>query len=310
MASGALLSATDENQGYRICAELDYDILLAGHQHMAAENKRVCGTFTCQPADKAKEYIELDISVENGVSAVSRICHAGNNESAAAHELLTPYEEQAAVWFDTPVGHLDAKLLPDEHIKMAANGSLIANFFNQVQLEATGADISATSLGNTVKGLNRDVTIRDIVSTYIYPNTLKTLCVTREQLKQALERCAEYFAIDANGRLEVSESFLTPIEQHFNYDYFSGIEAAFDIRRSVGDRVFSIKYKGEELSDDKRLTLCMNNYRASGAGGYDIYRQCQTVRELPTEIAELIIAYVDKHRNITVDKHKWLKLIY
>ena len=27
---------------------------------------------------------------------------------------------------------------------MAANGSLIANFFNQVQLEATGADISAT----------------------------------------------------------------------------------------------------------------------------------------------------------------------
>ena len=49
---------------------------------------------------------------------------------------------------------------------------------------------------------------------------------------------------------------------------------------------------------------------ASGAGGYDIYRQCQTVRELPTEIAELIIAYVDKHRNITVDKHKWLNVIY
>lgn len=310
LATGVLLSSTDENQGYRICAELDYDILLAGHQHMAAENKRVCGTFTCQPADKAKEYIELDISVENGVSAVSRICPAGNNESAAAHELLAPYEERAAAWFDKPVGHLDAELLPDEHIKMAANGSLIANFFNQVQLEATGADISATSLGNTVKGLNRDVTIRDIVSTYIYPNTLKTLCVTRAQLKCALERSAEYFAIDADGKLKVSESFLTPIEQHFNYDYFSGIEAAFDIRRSVGDRVVSIKYKGEELSGDKRLTLCMNNYRASGAGGYDIYRQCQTVRELPTEIAELIIAYVDKHRNITVDKHKWLKLIY
>lgn len=161
-----------------------------------------------------------------------------------------------------------------------------------------------------MKGLNRDVTIRDIVSTYIYPNTLKTLCVTRAQLKCALERSAEYFAIDAGGKLKVSESFLTPIEQHFNYDYFSGIEAAFDIRRSVGDRVVSIKYKGEELSEDKRLTLCLNNYRASGAGGYGVYRQCETVRELPTEIAELIIAYVDRHRNITVDKHKWLKLIY
>lgn len=308
--TGSILSLTDENQGYRICSELDYDVLLAGHQHMAAENKCICGTFTCQPPDKAKQYITMDISVENGVKAVSRLCNAGERENAAVHELLLPYEEKAAAWFDMPLGHLDTALLPQSHISMAEHGSLIANFFNQVQLDATGADISATSLGNTVKGLNRDVTIRDIVSTYIYPNTLKTLCVTRAQLKCALERSAEYFAIDADGKLKVSESFLTPIEQHFNYDYFSGIEAAFDIRRSVGDRVVSIKYKGEELSDDKRLTLCMNNYRASGAGGYDVYRQCQTVRELPTEIAELIIAYVDKHRNITVDKHKWLKLIY
>ena len=98
--------------------------------------------------------------------------------------------------------HLDAELLPDEHIKMAANGSLIANFFNQVQLEATGADISATSLGNTVKGLNRDVTIRDIVSTYIYYNTLKTLSVTRAQLKCALERSAEYFSSSLSRRLK------------------------------------------------------------------------------------------------------------
>ena len=101
-----------------------------------------------------------------------------------------------------------------------------------------------------------------------------------------------------------------PIEQHFNYDYFSGIEAAFDIRRSVGDRVVSIKYKGEELSGDKRLTLCMNNYRASGAGGYGVYTECGVLREQPTEIAELIIDYVLRHKDITVDKTKWLNIIY
>ncbi len=308
--TGGILSLTDENQGYRICSELDYDVLLAGHQHMAAENKCICGTFTCQPPDKAKQYITMDISVENGVKAVSRLCNAGERENAAVHELLLPYEEKAAAWFDMPLGHMDTALLPQSHISMAEHGSLIANFFNQVQLDATGADISATSLGNTVKGLNESVTIRDIVSTYIFPNTLKTVAVTRAQLKQALERCAEYFAIAPNGKLRVSESFLTPIEQHFNYDYFYGIEAVFDIRRGVGDRVVSIKYGGAELSGEKRLTLCLNNYRASGAGGYDVYRQCETVRELPTEIAELIIAYVDRHRSITVDKTKWLNVIY
>lgn len=72
----------------------------------------------------------------------------------------------------------------------------------------------------------------------------------------------------------------------------------------------SIKYRGKELPEGKRLTLCLNNYRATGAGGYDVYRECPLIREQPTEIAELIIAYVDRHRDITVDKTKWLNVIY
>jgi 2',3'-cyclic-nucleotide 2'-phosphodiesterase / 3'-nucleotidase len=154
------------------------------------------------------------------------------------------------------------------------------------------------------------VTIRDIVSTYIYPNTLKTLLVNRAVLKEALERSAEYFTFDENGRLCISESFLRPVEQHFNYDYISGIEVTIDIRRETGNRVTSIKYHGEELANDKKLTLCMNNYRATGAGGYGIYANCEIVREQPTEISELIIDYVERHGSIIVDKTKWLNIIY
>ena len=85
--------------------------------------------------------------------------------------------------------------------------------------------------------------------------------VCREQLKKALERSAEYFVLEKGG-LAVSECFLKPIEQHFNYDYISGVEVTEDIRRPIGDRVVSI------------------------------------------------IAYVDRHRDITVDKTKWLNVIY
>ena len=35
LASGRTLSATHENVAYRICQELDFDILLTGHQHMS-----------------------------------------------------------------------------------------------------------------------------------------------------------------------------------------------------------------------------------------------------------------------------------
>ena len=148
------------------------------------------------------------------------------------------------------------------------------------------------------------------MSTYVFPNTLKTVCVNRGQLKLALERSAAYFALDEQGALRVSEDFLVPIEQHFNYDYLSGAEVTVDVRRPVGDRVLSIRYGGEELSEERQLTLCLNNYRATGTGGYDVYRTCELVREQPTEIAELIIAYVDRHREIAVDKTKWLHVIY
>ena len=83
-----------------------------------------------------------------------------------------------------------------------------------------------------------------------------------------------------------------------------------DARRALGDRVISIKYNGCELEDGKMLKLCLNNYRASGAGGYDVYKSCQTVREQPTEIAEMIIEYVLSHGSITVDRTRWLKVIY
>ena len=83
-----------------------------------------------------------------------------------------------------------------------------------------------------------------------------------------------------------------------------------DLRRTPGDRVRSIVYQGEELSEDKELTLCLNNYRASGAGGYGCYAGCALVREQTEEISEQIIRYVDQHRDIRVDRTQWLKLNY
>ena len=36
-------------------------------------------------------------------------------------------------------------------------------------------------------------------------------------------------------------------------------------------------YNGSELDEDTNLTLAMNNYRASGAGGYEFYTDCKVV---------------------------------
>lgn len=311
LSTGELLSATGENQAYRICKELDFDILLTGHQHQPKADLQLFGTYAAQSPDRGKQSVRMDVTVseEGTVTACSRLVDPGDPEEAMA-AFLAPLDAENALFLDQPVGQLDIPLMPGDHLKMAVNGSAIANFFNQVQLEASGADLSATSLGNVVKGFSRQVTIRDVVSTYVFPNTLKTLRVDRRILKAALERSAEYFDLDASGQLQIGRSFLMPIVQHYNYDYLSGLEVTMDIRRPVGDRVVSMVYQGKELEEDRTLTLCLNNYRATGTGGYPLYAQCELVKDQPTEISQMIIEYIEQHKTITVDKKQWLRVLY
>ena len=90
--TGRPLSKTLENEGWRICRELDYDILLTGHQHMPFADRCVNGTWTCQPPDKARQYVRMDVTVdEDGkVIAHSELCEPGNVTPEAFTEVLQP----------------------------------------------------------------------------------------------------------------------------------------------------------------------------------------------------------------------------
>ena len=308
ISTGRPLSDTTENQAWRMCQELDFDVLLTGHQHMTLPAAHIRKTWTCQPPDKARSYIRMEVTVrdDGSVSAESALRPAGDLTEPGMAAFLVKMHDTVSHWLDLPVGSLDTALMPADHLFMAVHGSLIANFFNQVQLAASGADLSATCLGNEVRGFKRSVSIRDIVATYIYPNTLSTIRVNREILRRALERSAEYFDLDESGTLRVSDSFLRPKEEHYNFDYIAGVEVDIDISRPRGQRVLSIRRHGKELPPDESLTLCLNNYRAAGSGGYEFYAECETLNDTPVEVVELIMDYITKHRKITVDKTRWL----
>ncbi len=228
------------------------------------------------------------------VSCSTVLRPAGDSTDPRAARLLAEPERRTAVWLDTPKGHFDEPLLPGEHLDMALHGSSIADFFNRVQLWASGAELSTTSLGNEVKGFGTDVTVRDIVSTYIYPNTLVVKEVTGEVLRRTLERSAEYFDTDEEGNLRVSRRFLEPKISHYNFDYIMGVDYAFDWRRPEGSRVTHLLYGGKPVEPDQRFTMVMNNYRASGTGGYEFLRDCPTKREILTDMVELIIRYFEE----------------
>ena len=304
------LSETKENIAYKICNELQFDLLLTGHQHMEIANIDLHGTHIVQTPHNGSKFIELNLEFDNNKiqNISSKLIDVVLNPNKTMYYKFLSLEEQVQEWLDTPVGFLDTELQPTSHLDMALNGSYLANFINQIQLSESNADISCTSFANVIKGFDKNVTVRDILSTYPYPNTLVVFEVNRKYLKLALERCASYFDYQDNN-ITISDTFLKPKVEHYNYDYFANIDYTFDITKAVGQRVTSIIYKGKELDDNTTLTLVMNNYRASGAGGYDFYTECKIVKEILMEMPDIIIDYFKNNKNVSVDKSKYLTVV-
>ena len=205
-------------------------------------------------------------------------------------------ERGAQDWLDQVVGHLDAPMTPDTPLRMAANGILLADLFNTVQLAASGAQISVTSLANDAAGLPQTVRRRDILNAYPYTNTLTVLQITGAVLRRAMERSAEYFTRNEDGTLRISDAFLKPKVEHYNYDYYAGVHYVFDCSRPVGQRVTELCVGGRPVADDDVFTACLSSYRASGTGGYDCYTGCPVLREIGTEMSDLLLDFFQPNR--------------
>lgn len=302
LTSKKLLSETTENVAYRICEELDFDLLLTGHQHMSIEGQYVNGTYVVQPKENATEFHEILVEkAAFNLSISSKVCRPDENSVCETTEELKAVEADVQDWLDNVVGNLNKPLLPEEKINMAANGNAIADFINSIQLHYSGAMVSAVSLANEIKGFNQSVTRRDIIATYPYPNTLVVFEMTGKQLREAVERSAEYFAMDENDVLSVSKDFLEPKVEHYNYDFYAGITYQIDPLRACGSRVVKFQYQGNDILDEDVLTVCVNNYRASGAGNYLMYSQCKIVKEINVEMVELIMQYFEEHKDAVIE---------
>lgn len=316
--SGKQLSNTTENLACKICRELNFDIVLTGHQHMSVDGREFGNSYTVEPAANGKEYhlIEAEcLTDEKRIGDGWKLSACGSSVKISskklqadpslkrAKELFAKYqflEDKVQKWLDEPMGRLSRELRPADKVEMALHGSCIADFINRIQREASGAQISVVALANEIAGFNREVTTRDIIATYPYPNTLVVCRVSAAQLKAAMERSAEYFDIAKDGSVVVSQSFLVPKIEHYQYDYYSGVEYTICPDEPIGSRIKNIRFEGRPVTEGDSFTVCMNNYRYSGAGKYKMYPQCPVVKEINTEVVEIIMDYFRSHPYIEV----------
>ena len=133
----------------------------------------------------------------------------------------------------------------------------------------------------------------------------------RKSLKEALERCASYFTLDEEGQPAISGEFLEPKIEHYNYDFYAGLDYAFDLRRPIGERVAWLRrLSGEELSEDRSYRLVMSIYRASGSGGYGMLAACRTLSESQDNTQDLLIAAIRRREELSPPDNFRFRLLF
>ncbi|WP_029231263.1 bifunctional metallophosphatase/5'-nucleotidase [Butyrivibrio sp. VCB2006] len=318
LKTGALLSQTAENQACKIARELGYDILLTGHQHIAVASVEIEGTHGVQPPSNAMKYCLLNVEKDGSSFNVESelVTPTEPDEKCQKiiddHSFMNELTGKIQVWLDEPIGCLEKEIEPEQKLDAALHGSKVAAIFNQVQLDYTGADFSCTSLANDPLGLKKEITVRDVLGIYQFANTVEVKEVTKAVLKQALERSAEYFDYNKEtGEVSVSKVFLQPKIEHYNYDYYAGLDYEFDLTRPVGDRVVKLrKLDGTELSDNEKYSLVTSNYRATGTGGYQCIGDCKAIGSYSDEMPDLLMNFIRKNSPVPEIKNAAFKCKY
>lgn len=286
LESGKKLSETTENIGGKLAKELDFNLILAGHQHMeiAAYIGKTLAIETPANGSKAA-LVEVNLATKE-MKASFIEPKLGDN---ALIEKYKDVEEKVQDYLDVPIAKLSRDYMPEDRIKMALKGSDLADLINKIQLDYTGADISITSFANVISGLKKNLTTRDVLNTYRFPNTTVVLEIDGKSLRAALEQNFSY--IEYDGSYKISKKFLEPKEEHYNFDYFYGIDFEKDLTKKVGERIGKIFFKCKEVKDKDTFSLVMNNYRATGAGGFDMYKDLRVIKNYDKETSEILLDY-------------------
>ncbi len=284
-------SEKGENVGIAICKELEFDLVLTGHQHMQVQGTDIFGTHTLQVPSNATWYADVDILFEEskGVQVISKnIMAKATNSNNELEKKYSALQERVQTWLDIPVGILSEPIDQTKPIEIMKTGWRFSDLCNNIIIEKTGCDLCCTSLMNEPYPLSKTVTMRDIVSAYPFTNEITTVEVTAKIIKEALEHVASFFVLE-NGALSINSLYTKQKLELYNFDFYYGIEYTFDVSRNIGDRVIKLQKNGKDLEEGTVYKLGLTGYRASGAGGYDMFKGCKALSRTAEDVQQMLI---------------------
>lgn len=304
----------------------EIDVLQVAHNHVVVNEKQgdvVIGGVRNGGRDIAR--FDLTLDADNNVTA-SSVEIVDMTDVTPSQEIrsipLVAEAHQKTIDFIAggtdesgeplpPLGSTTAKFQPENEIAGLPQGKLedtaVMDLINKIQLENSGADVSAAALFKNTSDLPAgDINYGNIFDIYKFDNTLYRVKVTGAELKAYMEWSAECYNQWKEGDINIS---FDPEYPDYLYDMFAGVEYEIDLSQPKGERIKNVMFKGEPLQDDQTLTLAVNNYRYSSAlKGQNLISGTKEW-ESSNSIRDMIVAYFAEHSPVAPEVDNNWKIV-
>lgn len=305
--SKELISKTKENIGYQLAKNLSFDLLLTGHQHQTIEGQDLEGTFIVQPTNMARNFFEIEVETSKKEIKANLLEPTGyfNTEKFDNYVSMNAEVEE---YLDQAIGELPEAIVSKDHLALAQTGNEWIRLIANVEQRIAQTDIAIVSSFNSLYPMNKELSIRDVLVNYPYENLLCKVELTGKQLKEMMEKTATYF-VKENEKIIINPTWLSPKLEHYNYDFYYGLDYVMDIGQPVGKRITRLNLKGKPIEEDQVVSIALNDYRASGGGEYIAYQEALLNDNLGVDIQQLLIDAVSDGDITTVPIDLHLEVI-
>ena len=286
-----------ENQVKSIVANVPgIDAVVAGHAHSVLNDTSLTCTSTgkvvpvVEPGKYGNYVSEIDVKFDEtgkitGLSTKNVKMDNTYPEDSVITTLAQPYQDQTIKYINTVIGSSTGEFKgAGQYVVPTA----IMDLVNKVQMSAAGTQLSiAAPLSSSAYIPQNDITIKDIMSVYVYENFLFGVKMTGKQVKDWMEYSVRYYkqindpslVIDTNTDYKTLKDTVLNIPD-YNLDQLYGATYDIDLTEPActvdpvtgrvvsGNRIKNLRINGVPVKDTDIYTVAINNYRYNGGGGF------------------------------------------
>lgn len=306
-----------ENLVVQIGREVEgIDAILSGHTHQPIPKMMVNDVIVTQPNRWGSHLGKITLGVERPAGGAFKVASRDSTlvpvdaevaVDPAVDAAVKAYHQKTLDYVETPIGTTSAAFPGGFAARFT--DSALADLINQVQEEAAESnghpvDLSLAAIFSDGALPQGAVKLRDAYSIYVYDNTLYVMEITGQNLRDALEKDATYFATLNASALPAApnECKVMPTGPDYNWDIYSQIEYTIDATKEPGSRVTSLKLKGLDVTPTQKLTIAINNYRGGGGGGFDMFKEGTIVWKSADGVRDFVAEFVQKHPGLNPDE--------